>query len=74
MTISARIVTVSVYKGNIVHLVLDPRGSFLITLATRLPLVGQRITGNAGHCIVEGGGGERITYERQGSFLREQVE
>lgn len=77
MTISgalgARIVTVSVYKDSI-HLMLEPRQKLLILGYTRLPLVGQRITGDIGHCVVEGGDGERIMYSRQGSFLREQSE
>lgn len=81
MTISATIVTVSVYKHSI-HLVLEPGsplGKELLIIpwtpgTLRVPLVGQRITGDKGHCIVEGGGGERIVHARQGSFLREQVE
>lgn len=83
MSIDARIVTVSEHSGCI-HLMLLPyegsydsttyadRDQLLITSWTRLPLVGQRITGDVGHCIVEGGDGERIVYARQGSFLREQ--
>lgn len=72
MTISARIVTVSVYQ-DVIYLVLWPRQCLLITHGTRIPLVGQRITGDIGHCVVEGNGGQRIIYERQGNFLREQV-
>lgn len=76
MTISAHvlegtIVTVSVYKDGI-YLVLKPRQCLLITHSMRLPLVGQRITGDKGHVVIEGGDGERIVYARQGSFLREQ--
>lgn len=73
MTISARIVAVSEHS-DFIYLELKPRQVLLITHHTRVPLVGQRITGHhAGHCIVEGEGGERIVYARQGSFLREQV-
>lgn len=83
MTISARIASVSVYKGRI-HLMLayyqgdrnisvGERDQLLITSYTRVPLVGQQIWGNAGHVVIEAGcGGERIMYARQGSFLREQ--
>lgn len=74
MTISARIVAVSEHSGCIC-LELKPRQQLLITYHRRLPLVGQRITSHAaGHCVVEGGGGERIVYARQGAFLREQSE
>lgn len=73
MTISATIVTVSVYQDAI-YLVLKPRQALLITHHTRIPLVGQRITGDIGHAVVEGGGGDRIVYARQGAFLREQSE
>lgn len=76
MTIDARIVTVSVREEGI-YLVLEPGQALLITHIThhtRIPLVGQRITGDIGHVVVEGGDGECIMYSRQGSFLREQAE
>lgn len=73
MTIFARIVAVSEHSGCIC-LELKPRQVLLITHHTRIPLVGQRITSTAGHVVVEGGGGDRIVYARQGAFLREQVE
>lgn len=71
MTISATIVTVGFYKGHI-SLMLDSREILLITHHTRIPLVGQRITGDIGHVVIEGGDGERLIYARQGAFLREQ--
>lgn len=73
MTIDTTIVTVS-EEGRYVWLTLATSQELLITHYTRLPLAGQHITGYMGHCIVEGGDGERIVYSRQGSFLREQSE